>query len=112
MSNLNIYLTNREMRVSTGKEILTEESSAEKITEWMIKCLLTYARDIDNNEEIEHVTRYMNNWNIDILALIKHKFLDTKVNLHTLAHSYFNVEILSILWTQNIVRFNYDNNVP
>lgn len=53
----------------------------------------------------------MNNWNIDVLALIKHKFFDPKANLHNLACSYFNVEILSILWSQNIVRFNYENNV-
>jgi hypothetical protein len=77
----------------------------------MIKCLLTYSRDIDNNEEMEHIARYMNNSNVDVLALIKNKFFDAKIKMENLGQRYFNVEILSILWSQNIVRFNHENNL-
>lgn len=75
----------------------------------MIKCLLTYAREIENNEELEYIVKYLNNWNVDVLALIKSKFLEPKIELHNLCVNYFSVEILSVLWSQNAIRFNQEN---
>jgi hypothetical protein len=40
---MNIYLANRQKRIESGKELASEETSAEKINEWMLKCLLTYS---------------------------------------------------------------------
>lgn len=51
----------------------------------------------------------MSNWNIDVLALIKNKFLETKLNLDALAKSYFDVDILALLWTQNGMKFIQEN---
>lgn len=47
----------------------------------------------------------MSNWNIDVLALIKNKFLDAKLNMEALAKAYFDVDILALLWTQNGIKF-------
>lgn len=58
---------------------------------------------------MQHIIKYMSNWNIDVLALIKNKFLDTKLNLDTLAKSYFDVDILALLWTQNGIKFLKEN---
>lgn len=74
--------------------------------EWFIKCLLTYGREIENNEELEFIVKYLNDWNVDVLALVKSKFLDPQIRLDTLAVNYFSVEILYILFAQNLVRFN------
>jgi len=79
------------------------------VTEWLIKCLLTYSREIENNEEMLHIIKYMSNWNVDVLALIKNKFLETKLNLEALARSYFDVDILAFLWTQNGMKFTEEN---
>lgn len=51
----------------------------------------------------------MSNWNIDVLALVKNKFLDPKLNLDVLSRSYFDVDILSFLWTQNTIKFLNEN---
>jgi hypothetical protein len=91
MSNMNIYFENRQKRQQLGKELVPEDLQDEKIIEWMIKCLLTYARDIENNEELDLIVRYLNSWNVDILALIKTKFLDPKINLPKLCLNYFSV---------------------
>lgn len=58
---------------------------------------------------MQHIIKYMNNWNIDILALVKNKFLDTKFNLDSLVRSYFDVDILAMLWTQNGMKFLEEN---
>lgn len=46
---MNVYMSNRQKRQLSGKQIIPDEISNDKICEWMIKCLLTYGRDIDNN---------------------------------------------------------------
>lgn len=88
---MNIYFENRQKRQQLGKELVPEDLQNEKIIEWMIKCLLIYARNIENNEELDLIVRYLNSWNVDILALIKTKFLDPKINLPNLCLNYFSV---------------------
>jgi len=58
---------------------------------------------------MQHILKYMSNWNIDVLALVKNKFLDPKLNLDVLSRSYFDVDILSFLWTQNTIKFLNEN---
>ena len=107
---MNVYMTNRQKRQLEGKEIVPEEIARDKVCEWVIKCLLTYGREIENNEELDFIVRYLNDWNVDVMALVKSRFLDPRIKLDTLAVNYFSVEILYVLWTQNIVKFNAECN--